>query len=171
MIAIEKVTWDAVAKFEIIRTIADETWPLTYGEILIQEQIKYMFDMMYSLESLQHQAENKKHHFILAQDSNKYLGFASFEFNSNESTKTKIHKIYILPTQQGKGIGKLLTDYITEEAQKQQQTAIVLNVNKYNSAKKFYAKIGFSVAYEEVIDIGKGFVMDDFVMEKKLYYF
>jgi ribosomal protein S18 acetylase RimI-like enzyme len=45
---------------------------------------------------------------------------------------------------------------------------LFLNVNKYNSAIQFYHKIGFEIAKEEVIDIGNGFVMDDYVMEKQL---
>jgi hypothetical protein len=43
-----------------------------------------------------------------------------------------------------------------------------LNVNKYNSAQDFYKKLGFCIDYEEVIDIGNGYVMDDYVMEKEL---
>jgi ribosomal protein S18 acetylase RimI-like enzyme len=40
-----------------------------------------------------------------------------------------------------------------------------LNVNKYNPALGFYKKLGFSVISEEVIEIGEGYVMDDYIME------
>jgi ribosomal protein S18 acetylase RimI-like enzyme len=43
-----------------------------------------------------------------------------------------------------------------------------LNVNKRNIAIRFYESIGFAITNEEVIDIGNGFVMDDFVMEKTI---
>ena len=44
-----------------------------------------------------------------------------------------------------------------------------LNVNKYNeAAKKSYLHNGFSVTESVKIDIGNGFFMDDFVMEKAL---
>ena len=33
---------------------------------------------------------------------------------------------------------------------------------------RFYEKLGFSVVGEEDIDIGQGYFMNDFVMEKKL---
>lgn len=84
------------------------------------------------------------------------------------TAKTKIHKLYVLPEAQGKNIGAMLVNYISEKAKYNHQSAIFLNVNKYNSAQIFYKKIGFIVAYEEIIDIGNGFVMDDFVMEKVL---
>ena len=45
------------------------------------------------------------------------------------------------------------------------QKAIFLNVNKYNNAIHFYMKQGFTKVKDEVIDIGNGYVMDDYVME------
>jgi hypothetical protein len=41
---------------------------------------------------------------------------------------------------------------------------VFLNVNKYNKAKFFYEKLGFTITKEEVIDIGNDYVMDDYVM-------
>jgi diamine N-acetyltransferase len=166
MIEIEKVLANDVAKFQIIRNIAEETWPIAYGEILSTAQLEYMFDMMYSTDSLLEQAVRKNLQFILAKEGNDYLGFASYEIDIHQTNKTKIHKIHILPSAQGKGIGKKLIDYIAIEAQKQMNIAITLNVNKYNKALHFYLKLGFSNVKEEVIDIGNGYVMDDYVMEK-----
>jgi ribosomal protein S18 acetylase RimI-like enzyme len=112
--------------------------------------------------------EVKKHHFILAKKGNKFLGFASFEFDCNSVGKTKIHKLYVLPEAQGSGIGVKLVNFLSEKARENNQSAIFLNVNKYNPAQNFYKKIRFIVAYEEVIDIGNNFIMDDFVMEKEI---
>ena len=168
MIEIEKVKANDTAKFQIIRNIAEETWPIAYGEILSTAQLEYMFDMMYSTTSLLEQAAKKNLQFLLAKEGNDYLGFASYEIDIHQTNKTNIHKIYILPSTQGKGIGKKLIDYIADEAKKQKNVAIVLNVNKYNKALHFYLKLGFSNVKEEVIDIGSGYVMDDYVMEKML---
>ena len=42
-----------------------------------------------------------------------------------------------------------------------------LNVNRYNkNALQFYTKQGFAIIKEEDIAIGKGFFMNDFVMQK-----
>lgn len=123
--------------------------------------------MMYSVSALQEQFE-KGHHFILAAEDEDPVGFASYELNYDGTSKTKIHKIYILPSQQGKGTGKTLIGYIAEEARKNNQQALLLNVNKNNIAQHFYNKLGFDVIDEVVIDIGNGYVMDDFVMEKPI---
>lgn len=155
-------------QFTTIRDIAFEVWPKTYGTILTKEQLDYMLKMMYSVAALQEQETLKQHHFVLIYSNDEAVGFASFEHNVNHSGKTKIHKIYILSTQQGKGTGKTLVEYIEQQALAFGDKALFLNVNKYNSAIQFYQKIGFEIAKDEVIDIGNGFVMDDYVMEKQL---
>ena len=94
--------------------------------------------------------------------------FSYSEDSLYKPSKTKIHKIYVLPETQGLGLGKLLFEKVREEAIKANQEAIFLNVNKYNNAQHFYTKLNFEIVKEEVIDIGRGYVMDDYVMEVKL---
>lgn len=151
--------------FTSIRAIANEVWPIAYGTILCKEQLDYMMEMMYSVSSLRKQANEMGHQFILAVDDKSSVGFASYEFNYGGTLKTKIHKIYILSTQQGKGTGRILIDYISTQAIENNQESLFLNVNKNNIAQHFYKRLGFHISHEEVIDIGGGYVMDDFVME------
>lgn len=153
--------------FTHIREIAREVWPVAYGAILSHEQLEYMMVMMYSVSALQEQHE-KGHQFILAMEDDAPVGFAGYEFNYNGNQKTKIHKIYILSNQQGKGTGRILIDYIIEEARKHNQEAVLLNVNKNNIAQHFYKKLGFTIVEDVVINIGSGYVMDDFIMEKPI---
>lgn len=154
----------------IIRTIAHQTWPSTFGEILSPAQISYMLEMMYSLDALTNQIKNKNHVFLLAQDleTKEYFGYASYEFDYKGQAKTKIHKIYLLPASQDKGVGRLLIDKVAELATNHANPALVLNVNRYNKAIQFYERMGFTVVDTETIDIGDGFLMEDFVMEKPL---
>lgn len=149
----------------IIKDLAYAIWPSAYSEILSSEQLKYMLGMFYSEMALKQQIEEKKHVFYLVKnDAEKFVGFVSYEINY-EPYKTKIHKIYVLPETQGTGVGKLLFNLVVEKAKENNQKAILLNVNKYNTAKQFYEKLGFTITKEEVIDIGKNYIMDDYVME------
>jgi len=151
----------------IIEDLAKKIWPVAYAEILSQDQLNYMLEMFYSEKPMLEQLE-KGHVFYLVQNTNgDYLGFVSYELNC-EPHKTKIHKIYVLPERQGLGLGKLLFEKVREEALKNNQEAIFLNVNKYNNAQHFYTKLNFEIVKEEVIDIGRGYIMDDYVMEVKL---
>ena len=155
-------------QLDIVQDIAQKTWPIAYKDVISLAQIQYMLEMMYSKSALKEQLEVKKHHFILAKKGNEVLGFASFEFDCNIVGKTKLHKLYVLPETQGSGIGVKLVNFLSEKAKENHQSIIFLNVNKYNPAQNFYKKIGFVVAYEEVINIGSNFIMDDFVMEKSI---
>ena len=151
--------------FKIIQDIAHKTWPSTFGEILTNSQITYMLDLFYNLDSLKKQTEESKNVFLIISEKSNDLGFISYELNYKNYQKTKIHKIYLLPESQGKGAGKILIEKVKKIAESNQNQALILNVNKYNKAISFYEKLGFKIVQSEKIDIGQGFIMDDYVME------
>lgn len=127
-----------------------------------------MLEMMYDLAVLESQLD-KGHTFLLVEENGTELGFAGFEPFYAGSAKTKLHKIYLLPEAQGKGVGKALILDVAERARKARQTSLLLNVNQYNQkAIEFYGRMGFVEIYKEVVDIGSGYVMDDVVMELSL---
>lgn len=153
----------------VIRQIARNTWNDAYSSILTEEQSEYMLDWMYSNDSLKDQIKNKNHVFLLVKGSyDEYVGFASYELNYQDKPITKIHKIYILPEYQHQGVGNALVSRIAEIAESNSNKALQLNVNKHNKALEFYKSLGFDVIASECIDIGKGFIMDDYILEKKL---
>jgi len=165
MILVEKATSNDIP---IIQDIAYGTWPSTFAEILSKQQIEYMLEMMYSTPSLLEQIQIKKHHFFLAKEDEVALGFISVELHYKNQPAAKIHKIYILPTAQGKGIGKILMCKADELAQEYNQKSISLNVNRFNKALVFYEKLGYRITQTEDIEIGNGYLMEDFVLEKQL---
>jgi ribosomal protein S18 acetylase RimI-like enzyme len=151
----------------IIQEIAHKTWPITYGAILSKAQLDYMMDLMYSEVSLLEQLKTKPL-FFLAYENGVCLGFTSCEPNYLNKKVTRLHKIYILPEAQGKGVGKLLVEKVIALAKENQSEIISLNVNKFNKAVSFYKKIGFEIASEEDLDIGNGYLMEDYKMEFRL---
>jgi ribosomal protein S18 acetylase RimI-like enzyme len=154
-------------QLEIVNQLAHDIWFIAYNNIISDEQIKYMLNRMYSIKSLEQQLDNKQV-FLLVQEDDIFIGYASYEINSDLNHKTKIHKLYVLPQYQGKGIGNLLIDEISKTAKLNNQSALFLNVNKNNKAVHFYQKVGFATLFSTVIDIGNSYVMDDFVMEKTI---
>ncbi|MBL0359153.1 MAG: GNAT family N-acetyltransferase [Chitinophagaceae bacterium] len=161
MITVKKVDAEAIP---VIQNLANITWPVTYGEILTAQQLDYMMELIYSKPSLQKQME-KGQQFIIACDEEQAVGFAAFSPKETSTLIYKLHKIYILPNQQGKGIGRHLLQFITEDILP--ATTLQLNVNRHNKALHFYEKTGFKIIGEEDIDIGNGFYMNDYVMELK----
>ncbi|WP_026966344.1 GNAT family N-acetyltransferase [Algoriphagus terrigena] len=162
MIQIRQLVIEELTK---VQSIAHRTWPDTFGKILSPEQITYMLELMYDLTVLESQLE-KGHTFLIAEEDGLELGFAGFELNYAASPKAKLHKIYLLPEAQGKGLGKKLILEVADRARQAGQKSLLLNVNKHNQpAIDFYMRMGFVEIYKEVIDIGGGYVMDDVVME------
>lgn len=149
----------------LIRSLADEVWPETYRPILSEEQIAYMMNMMYSEESIRQQMRQGDE-FILVYDGVEPVGFASVSLL--EPTVYKLNKLYVLPSQQGKGTGRFIVDKLAAAMKLRGGLIFRLNVNRHNKALQFYQKIGFEIVREEDIDIGNGFLMNDYVMEKRL---
>src|SRR6478609_687348 len=140
-----------------IKTIQDivyTTWPITYGKILSEEQLKYMLDLFYSDDALTAQFDGKEQLFYLIREYESVLGFIGIEHNYQEENKTKIHKIYILPETQGKGIGRITIDAIEKLALENNSASLLLNVNRFNTALHFYERIGFTIVDEVNIEIG-----------------
>jgi ribosomal protein S18 acetylase RimI-like enzyme len=164
MITISQAT---IKDIPLIQNIAHKTWPITYGSILSKAQLDYMMELMYSDESLLEQFKVKPF-FFLAYEGDSCLGFTSCEPNYLNTKVTRIHKIYIIPEAQGKGVGKALVEKVISIAKENQSEVISLNVNKFNKAVSFYKKIGFEIVSEEDLDIGNGFLMEDYKMELKI---
>lgn len=160
------VTRATPREIPLIRDIAQKTWPSAYSEIISAEQIQYMLHKMYDSELLRKEMENPDIHYFLI---NKNQGFASVQTNYDDHRRlAKIHKIYILPRHQKKGLGRKTIEYLARWADLKNQKGLILNVNKNNNAVQFYKKMGFIHWKSETIDIGQGFVMDDYILKKKI---
>ena len=147
--------------------IAYDTWFPTYKNMISQKQIDFMFGEMYTPEAIYKQMDFLGHQFYIAYDNQEAVGFASVSEMIHETEPTyKIHKLYFLPSAQGKGCGKEMLNYLENEYV-EKATFLILNVNINNPAYQFYLKMNYVV--RERIDIPFGeFMLNDYVMEKKL---
>jgi ribosomal protein S18 acetylase RimI-like enzyme len=152
---------------QVVQKLAHETWPSAYLAIVGKEQLDYMLEKIYSLSSLEHQFLVLKHRFIVVRDNEIPVGFASYAAHENSSI-FHLNKIYVLPGQQGKNLGKLILDYVIADIKRSEATTLQLNVNRHNKAIQFYEKQGFKIIRKEDIDIGSGYFMNDYVMELTL---
>ena len=153
----------SVDDIPLIRELTFATWPQTYASLLSGEQIQYMLEMMYSESSLKKQMETDGIVFIIVFDENIPVAFAAY--NEIKSGVWKLHKIYILPSQQGKGTGRFIIQYILDEIKSQNARALQLQVKRDNPAQHFYKKLGFEIIETADFDIGNGYFMKDYIME------
>lgn len=153
--------------FGLIREIAYQTWPVTYGTILSKEQLLFMLNKFYSLEYLHLNTQQNQLFFIISENEIP-LGFLGVEHHFDKKPITKIHKIYVLPNEQGNGIGKSAIDFVVKSALENHSNKVILNVNRFNKAVSFYQKMDFKIVQQIDIEIGNDYLMEDFIMELSL---
>jgi ribosomal protein S18 acetylase RimI-like enzyme len=151
----------------VIRNLAEEIWWPTYSSIISVEQIRYMLDLIYGEKELERVMRSGSQTFIILNDEKGAQGFASYGLRPEDSQVCKLHKLYVLPENQGKGYGKSLIDEVRIRAINLNTQALDLNVNRSNPAIGFYEKIGFVKIKEEDVAIGP-YWMNDYVMRLKL---
>ncbi|SMO56230.1 GNAT family N-acetyltransferase [Solitalea koreensis] len=150
----------------IIMDLAERSWKVTYKDIISAEQIEYMFNNSYSYDPLKNQMAEQGHTFLIAYEEENPVGFASFSLIGK--TTFKLHKLYVVPETQGKGIGRYLVEAVIREVKRLGASILELNVNRYNAkAKAFYDRIGFEVYKEVDIPLGD-FFLNDYILRKKL---
>lgn len=162
MLAIRSASLDDIP---LIQSLSTSIWNKVYPSIISKEQIDFMLNMMYSTEPLTRQMEIDKHDFVIIYLHETPVGFASFSpKTSHDTVRYRLHKLYVEPEYHGKGLGKRLLHHLAHKILQQGGSEIELNVNKRNPAIQFYKHCNFQVENEVVLDIGNGYVMDDYIM-------
>jgi diamine N-acetyltransferase len=143
--------------------IAEKTWWPTYSPILSADQIRYMLDTIYAPEHIEDQISRKIQTYLLLSENEKPQAFASFGERPGEPGVYKLYKLYVLPANHGKGYGQALIQKITHDLAKKNVCVLDVNVNRHNSARNFYERMGFKLLREEDIPVGP-YWMNDFVL-------
>lgn len=150
----------------LINQLAHETWWPTYTDVIPDEQIEFMLEDMYSEKALKLQMEQGMT-FLIAERSDKPLAFAAWSLTEPANLVYKLQKLYVLPSEQGKGTGKKLISEVANLAKALGGKLLELNVNRKNPAFEFYKKLGFEV-YQSIDIPYKHFMLNDYVMRKAL---
>lgn len=160
-----KIRKAKLSDIPIIQEIANKAWRPTYGHILTEQQSLYMLDLMYNNITLTDQINGDIKYFIV-EDGQDLAGYFSIE--NMDNNLLKLHKLYFDPIKKKLGFGSKVIKFIIDLAKDQKMIGIKINVNKKNSAVYFYEKMGFTIVEELILNIGEGYVMDDYIMELDL---
>ncbi len=121
----------------------------------------------YSTETITRQIKDNEQTFLLAMEDEKPVAFAAYSPDEKNPDIYRLHKLYLLPATQGKGVGKLLLNAVYERVLAAGKNILELNVHRSNPAKSFYDKMGFKMMYEVDIPFGPYF-LNDYIMRKEL---
>tara|TARA_R110002096_G_scaffold99646_1_gene220735 strand:- start:1395 stop:1886 length:492 start_codon:yes stop_codon:yes gene_type:complete len=163
MIHIQPAT--SLADYKCISKLAHTIWHEHYITIISIEQIEYMLEKYNSVKSIEKSAKEGILFFYMTFDDVP-VGYIAIE---KETDFIYISKLYVLKSYRGKKIAKIAMFFAESMANDEEITTIKLHVNKYNTNSiSAYEKMGFVNTESSITDIGKGFVMDDYLMVKMI---
>ena len=147
--------------------LADQIWHQHFIPIIGEQQVDYMLDKFQSHAAIASQLESGFEYYIVQLDRHRsaYLGLLP----DPDNAKMMISKLYVHSSARGRGVGSYLLGFVESECGKRAINTIWLTVNRFNHAPvNWYYRRGFIKVDEVKKDIGGGFVMDDFIMQKQL---
>lgn len=150
-------------QINIVESLAKEIWTEHYIPIIGKEQVDYMLERFQSKHAIIQQIKRGILYFLVKVD-NEFIGYVALHPKGRELF---LSKIYIKSSRRCKGHGRRAVHFAETLAKERNLSKIVLTVNKNNvDSIRAYEKIGFTNVGAIVQDIGNGFVMDDYKMEK-----
>lgn len=150
-----------------IQQLAHRIWFEHYPGIITEAQIIYMLERDYAVQSLTHDlADGVSIDRLLVDDE--LRGFAAYG-PYGDAQDFKLHKLYVLKSFHGLGLGSMLLRHLEAACRDKGAGRVILSVNKNNhKAIRAYERNGYAILDSVVVDIGSGFVMDDYIMAKPL---
>jgi len=163
-VQINKVTTSS--QVDLIASLAKTIWPDHYSPIIGKEQVDYMLGKYQTPKSILAQMDQEGNYYFLIYYDFVPVGYIGIVEKHNELF---LSKLYILSSERGKGIGHAAIDFLKARCRKIGAPYITLTVNKQNiNSISAYEKLGFENYGEVVTDIGKGYVMDDYLMRLRI---
>ena len=151
---------------QALAALADEVWHEYFTSILSLEQIDYMVKNFQSASAISEQIGDQGYRYFFLRSGEKNLGYTGIKA---ENGKLFLSKIYLLRCYRGQGYASQTFQFLEKICRQEGLTAIWLTVNRHNDATiAIYRQKGFQSLRTQVADIGNGFVMDDYIMEKTL---
>ncbi len=158
-----------VSSSEQVNTVvklAHEVWHEHFPSVITEGQINYMLGKFLCAPVIQAQIEATYEYGLLVNESGAQ-GFLAIEPQADH--RLFLSKLYVRHQARGAGLASEGIGYMLDLCRVQRLTSIWLTVNVRNDlAVSVYKHLGFDVVDTQVKDIGQGYVMDDYIMEKKL---
>jgi ribosomal protein S18 acetylase RimI-like enzyme len=156
-----------ISEIPEVGALARGIWRQHYASIISSAQIEYMLRNKYTPMDLERYVGAPDRWFDVLRVENTSSGF--LRTSRASQGEFKLEEIYVVAGLRGKGYGKLLLDRAEALAREQHCRKVFLFVNRANEGSiAAYLRNGFMVRESKVFDIGHGFVMDDYLMEKSL---
>ncbi|MEK3837034.1 GNAT family N-acetyltransferase [Paenibacillus sp. FSL R7-0128] len=150
-----------------VARLAAEIWHEHYVSIITVAQIDYMIGKFQSVPAITDQIHHQGYEYYLIHNGEGST--AGYMSAREEEGKLFLSKFYISKEYRGRSYASQALAFLEKLCQDRNLTHIWLTVNRDNeSSIAVYKKKGFRTLRGQMADIGNGFVMDDFIMEKEI---
>jgi GNAT superfamily N-acetyltransferase len=150
-----------------VADLARRIWSDHYVPIIGQAQVDYMLSRFQSAEAIASQIGDGYLYYLLLEDDRPAGYFAVLPHEPDGSML--MSKLYVDRPLRGRGLARAAVEHAEALCRQRDISRLWLTVNKNNrDSIAAYERMGFSNVGPTVQDIGAGFVMDDFIMEKRL---
>jgi ribosomal protein S18 acetylase RimI-like enzyme len=157
----------AVVDVETVAALARMIWHAHYPGIISTAQIEYMLAQRYDPAVIRAELSQADLWWFVLRMDGEIVAYMALQKEGDAALK--IDKLYVHPAAQRRGCGGRLIAQAETLARREGCGELELAVNRNNTkAIAAYRKHGFTVREAAVKDIGGGFVMDDYVMAKKV---
>lgn len=155
------------ADIPLIGPLARRIWRSHYADIISNDQIEHMLRAKYDEADLQPYIGGSDRSFDVLRIASVIAGF--LRCRRLDASTLKLEEIYLDAPYRGAGLGRLMLEHAQTRAEEWGLHRLTLFVNKSNHAAiRAYQRNGFTICDSVVIDIGHGFVLDDYQMERFL---
>ena len=157
---------DRAALAALASEIWHEYWPALIGEA----QTDYMVEQFQSLEALERDLAGHPYEYWLlrAAEDGRTVGYTGGRVEP-ETNRFFISKIYLRAEERGHRFASQTIRFYEDLCRARGLAALYLTVNKHNDlGVRAYRGKGFETIDSVETDIGQGFIMDDFIMEKRI---
>ncbi|MCL1797727.1 MAG: GNAT family N-acetyltransferase [Eggerthellaceae bacterium] len=152
----------------LLACMAHDIWHEYWSGIIGDEQVEYMVETFQSETAIKNAIRVQGYEYWLLETKGCFVGYTGTHTESSPA-RLFISKLYLKAEDRGKGFASQTIQFFEELCTKRNLGSMYLTVNKYNElAKRAYLAKGFVIVDATVQDIGHGFVMDDYIMEKVL---
>ena len=151
------------AQIETVAELAKKIWSEHYAELLGPAQICYMVEKFQSVPAVTEQLRQGYEYFLLLLEG-RAVGYTGIHAENGELF---LSKLYLQKENRGKGYARQAMNFLEDLCRQRGLSKIWLTVNRHNdNTIAAYNAMGLTIVREQKADIGGGFFMDDYIMEK-----
>lgn len=146
--------------------MADTIWHEYFTPIIGAEQVAYMLEKFQCAAAMQRQITQENMQYFRLMQDDVMVGYTGIR---EEADALFLSKLYLAKAYRGQGLARQTMNALVQLCRQRGLSKIWLTVNRYNAPTiAAYKAMGFVTVREQRADIGGGFYMDDFIMERPI---